>query len=251
MDEPVAEEGVVEEVVDTEAGEESGLLTDQAATEIETTAGKTTDESKEKEDISGKEASAPQTIPQESQLEPEEVTTGRYILQFSEENRNLVLDKLKKIDGVKIVHEYKEVLTGASVEVGKESLSDVKAITELTSLEESRRIRPTLHTAKQLVGALKASSKYQTDGRGMVIAVIDSGLDIKHKDMRLDDGVIPKIKDITPSTTGTYTLKVPHGYNYVSGNDNLYDDTHEPHGMHIAGTLAGNATDEEVASKRS
>ncbi|HEL2707402.1 TPA: S8 family serine peptidase [Streptococcus suis] len=250
VDEPVAEEGVVEEVVDTEAGEESGLLTDQAATEIKTTAGKTTDESKEKEDISGKEASAPQTIPQESQLEPEEVTRGRYILQFSEENRNLVLDKLKKIDGVKIVHEYKEVLTGASVEVGKESLSDVKAITELTSLEESRRIRPTLHTAKQLVGALKASSKYQTDGRGMVIAVIDSGLDIKHKDMRLDDGVIPKIKDITPSTTGTYTLKVPHGYNYVSGNDNLYDDTHEPHGMHIAGTLAGNATDEEVASKK-
>ncbi|HFI0259281.1 TPA: S8 family serine peptidase [Streptococcus suis] len=250
VDEPVAEEGVVEEVVDTEVGEESGLLTDQAATEIKTTAGKTTDESREKEDISGKEASAPQTSPQGSQLEPEEVTRGRYILQFSDENRNLVLDKLKKIDGVKIVHEYKEVLTGASVEVGKESLSDVKAITELTSLEESRRIRPTLHTAKQLVGALKASSKYQTDGRGMVIAVIDSGLDIKHKDMRLDDGVIPKIKDITPSTTGTYTLKVPHGYNYVSGNDNLYDDTHEPHGMHIAGTLAGNATDEEVASKQ-
>ncbi|CYU87227.1 S8 family serine peptidase [Streptococcus suis] len=250
VDEPVAEEGVVEEVVDTEAGEESGLLTDQAATEIKTTAGKTTDESREKEDISGKEASAPQTSPQESQLEPEEVTRGRYILQFSDENRNLVLDKLKKIDGVKIVHEYKEVLTGASVEVGKESLSDVKAITELTSLEESRRIRPTLHTAKELVGALKASSKYQTDGRGMVIAVIDSGLDIKHKDMRLDEGIVPKIKEITPSTTGTYTLKVPHGYNYVSGNDNLYDDTHEPHGMHIAGTLAGNATDEEVASKQ-
>ncbi|HEM3574206.1 TPA: S8 family serine peptidase [Streptococcus suis] len=250
VDEPVAEEGVVEEVVDTEAGEESGLLTDRATTEIKTTAGKTTDESREKEDISGKEASVPQTIPQESQLEPEEVTRGRYILQFSEENRNLVLDKLKKIDGVKIVHEYKEVLTGASVEVGREGLSDIKAIAELTSLEESRRIRPTLHTAKELVGALKASSKYQTDGRGMVIAVIDSGLDIKHKDMRLDDGVIPKIKDITPSTTGTYTLKVPHGYNYVSGNDNLYDDTHEPHGMHIAGTLAGNATDEEVASKQ-
>ncbi|HEM3198194.1 TPA: S8 family serine peptidase [Streptococcus suis 14A] len=250
VDEPVAEEGVVEEVVDTEADEEPGLSVDRAATEIKTTAGKTTDESREKEDISGKEASAPQTSPQGSQLEPEEVTRGRYILQFSDENRNLVLDKLKKIDGVKIVHEYKEVLTGASVEVGKESLSDVKAITELTSLEESRRIRPTLHTAKQLVGALKASSKYQTDGRGMVIAVIDSGLDIKHKDMRLDEGVVPKIKEITPSTTGTYTLKVPHGYNYVSGNDNLYDDTHEPHGMHIAGTLAGNATDEEVASKQ-
>ncbi|MGU8031192.1 S8 family serine peptidase [Streptococcus suis] len=250
VDEPVAEEGVVEEVVDTEADEEPGLSVDRAAIEIKTTAGKTTDESKEKEDISGKEASAPQTSPQESPVEPEEVTRGRYILQFSDENRNLVLDKLKKIDGVKIVHEYKEVLTGASVEVGKESLSDVKAIAELTSLEESRRIRPTLHTAKQLVGALKASSKYQTDGRGMVIAVIDSGLDIKHKDMRLDEGVVPKIKEITPSTTGTYTLKVPHGYNYVSGNDNLYDDTHEPHGMHIAGTLAGNATDEEVASKQ-
>ncbi|HEM3623347.1 TPA: YSIRK-type signal peptide-containing protein, partial [Streptococcus suis] len=78
VDEPVVEEGVVEEVVDTEADEESGLLTDRTATEIKTTAGKTTEESREKEDISGKEASAPQTIPQESQLEPEEVTTGRY-----------------------------------------------------------------------------------------------------------------------------------------------------------------------------
>ncbi|HEL2593820.1 TPA: S8 family serine peptidase [Streptococcus suis] len=250
VDEPVAEEEVVAEVVDTEAEEESGFLADRAVTEIEVVVDKTREETREKEDFNVKETSAPQTSPQESQLEPEEVTRGRYILQFSDENRNLVLDKLKKIDGVKIVHEYKEVLTGASVEVGKESLSDVKAITELTSLEESRRIRPTLHTAKQLVGALKASSKYQTDGRGMVIAVIDSGLDIKHKDMRLDEGVVPKIKEITPSTTGTYTLKVPHGYNYVSGNDNLYDDTHEPHGMHIAGTLAGNATDEEVASKQ-
>ncbi len=120
---------MVEEVVDTEAGEESGLLTDQAATEIKLQLVRQ-QMSQRKEDISGK-ASAPQTIPQESQLEPEEVTTGRYILQFSEENRNLVLDKLKKIDGVKIVHEYKEVLTGASVEVGKESLSDVKAITDL------------------------------------------------------------------------------------------------------------------------
>lgn len=54
MDEPVAEEGVVEEVVDTEAGEESGLLTDQAATEIKTTAGKTTDESKEKKTLAEK-----------------------------------------------------------------------------------------------------------------------------------------------------------------------------------------------------
>ncbi|HEM6455992.1 TPA: S8 family serine peptidase [Streptococcus suis] len=250
VDEPVAEEEVVAEVVDTEAEEESGFLADRAVTEIEVVVDKTREETREKEDFNVKETSAPQTSPQESQLEPEEVTRGRYILQFSDENRNLVLDKLKKIDGVKIVHEYKEVLTGASVEVGKESLSDVKAITELTYLEESRRIRPTLHTAKQLVGALKASSKYQTDGRGMVIAVIDSGLDIKHKDMRLDEGVVPKIKEITPSTTGTYTLKVPHGYNYVSGNDNLYDDTHEPHGMHIAGTLAGNATDEEVASKQ-
>ncbi len=34
MDEPVAEEGVVEEVVDTEADEEPGLSVDRAAIEI-------------------------------------------------------------------------------------------------------------------------------------------------------------------------------------------------------------------------
>ncbi len=54
MDEPVAEEGVVEEVVDIEADEEPGLSVDQAATEIKTTAGKTTDESKEKKTLAEK-----------------------------------------------------------------------------------------------------------------------------------------------------------------------------------------------------
>ncbi|MBF0715507.1 S8 family serine peptidase [Gemelliphila palaticanis] len=176
-------------------------------------------------------------------------TKERLIIQFDEENRESIKEKLKNIPNTIVKYEYSELLTGISLETDS---SNIKAITDIPGVklvEKSRKIKPKMYTAKELSKVIQSSPKYKFDGRGMVIALIDSGLDTKHKDMRLDAGVEPKIKSIKESIHGTYTEKIPYGFNYVEGNDELMDLTDKPHGMHLAGILAGNATDEEIENK--
>ncbi|MFA9493330.1 S8 family serine peptidase [Streptococcus sp. E17BB] len=88
--------------------------------------------------------------------------------------------------------------------------------------------------------------KHHVDGRGKIIALVDSGVDTNHPDLRLDDDAISSSK-ITPSENKDgntdFTAKIPHGYNYTEGNFRLRDDVPDPHGQHVAGILAGNSKD--------
>lgn len=173
------------------------------------------------------------------------------IVQINENsNYKKVLNKIRRIPSVKINFEYKEIFAGASLDIKLKDLVKLASIDDLIFIEESKEIKPQMLTTHELVNSLKLSNKYQNDGRGMVIALVDSGIDTRHKDLRLDEGVEPKIKTITKSIEGEYTLKVPHGFNYVGGNHKLIDETEYPHGMHIAGILVGNATDEDVENNR-
>ncbi|MFC5631290.1 MULTISPECIES: S8 family serine peptidase [Streptococcus] len=88
--------------------------------------------------------------------------------------------------------------------------------------------------------------KHHVDGRGKIIALVDSGVDTSHPDLRLDDDAVSSSK-LTPSEkkdgSTDFTAKIPHGYNYTEGNFRLRDDVPDPHGQHVAGILAGNSKD--------
>lgn len=95
------------------------------------------------------------------------------------------------------------------------------------------------------------SEEYGYDGSGMVVAIIDSGIDPSHRDFVLDDDVTPRITntEITDLTTGDnpmlgkyFTEKVPFGRNYMDGNNEIRDLGVEAsmHGMHVAGTVGAN-----------
>lgn len=169
------------------------------------------------------------------------------VLQFEKSTED-IFDKIRSINSVNIKYKYNEIFKGASIEIASRYLKKLDSIKNIGVVEESSFFEPKMVHTKDIVNAMKLTGKYSNDGRGMVIAVVDSGMDTKHKDMRLDDGVVPKLKDITPTVEGEYTLKVPHGYNYLGRNNKLIDETEKPHGMHIAGILAANATDEDVAN---
>lgn len=75
--------------------------------------------------------------------------------------------------------------------------------------------------------------------------------------MRLDDDAKPHMKIKKENLKGTdkkywVSDKIPHAFNYYTGSKvtmEKYDDGsdyHDPHGMHIAGILAGNDTDEDI-----
>jgi len=101
-------------------------------------------------------------------------------------------------------------------------------------------------SANDLTNVIKGQiSKYK--GEGMVISIIDSGIDYRHKDMRLTDPSKAKLKNKNPEGAGKYfTDKVPYGYNYADKNQNIIDER-TMHGMHVAGIVAANGDSTEVS----
>lgn len=92
-------------------------------------------------------------------------------------------------------------------------------------------------------------------GEGMVIAIIDSGVDPSHKDFVISEGTeVALTKEYVESLDlpGKYfTEKVPYGYNYFDLNDEILDlgPGASEHGMHVAGTAAANGNPEEGGIK--
>ncbi|WPC18319.1 S8 family serine peptidase [Pediococcus inopinatus] len=84
-------------------------------------------------------------------------------------------------------------------------------------------------------------------GQGMVVAVIDSGMDTDDKDFRLSDDSTAAITQqdaeqaISNLGYGTYiSPKFPFVYNYVSHDDEWIQNDDSPHGAHVSGIIASN-----------
>lgn len=85
------------------------------------------------------------------------------------------------------------------------------------------------------------------DGRNTVIAVLDSGVDINHKDLspNVESPKLTEAKVKEKKLKGKYyNPKIPYAYNYAD-NDNDIKDTNENaigygHGMHVIGIIGGN-----------
>lgn len=109
--------------------------------------------------------------------------------------------------------------------------------------------RPQMKTSHGLIGSSYAWENAKYKGDGMVVAVIDTGIDYRHLAMTVD--FPEKIKHSKESMQrlieenrlkGKYfTDKVPYGYNYYDHNFNTLDSYGAMHGMHVAGTIGANA----------
>lgn len=92
-------------------------------------------------------------------------------------------------------------------------------------------------------------------GEGMVISIIDTGIDSSHQDLKLDSGVGAALTksevESDKSKLGHgkyYTEKVPYGYNYADKNDQIVDNgAGEMHGQHVAGIAGANGQVKGVA----
>jgi lactocepin len=112
---------------------------------------------------------------------------------------------------------------------------------------------PDMKTSHSYIQSNQTWADAKLKGEGMVVAVIDTGVDPSHKDFVLTDKTKAEIsKEDTDSVVAEeglkgkfYSDKVPYGYNYYDQNQTILDLGPEAsmHGMHVAGTVAANGNE--------
>lgn len=145
---------------------------------------------------------------------------------------------------------FNSVLNGFSIETtfkNAKEIEKLEGVQQVSIANEYGRPEPELTTSKDLINAIETWSGTGYDGEGMVIAIIDTGLDPGHRDFVLTQDNQAKISEedlaALGNLPGTYhTAKVPYGYNYMDENQEILDLGPEAseHGMHVAGIAAAN-----------
>ncbi|MCM3691629.1 cell wall-binding repeat-containing protein [Neobacillus niacini] len=141
------------------------------------------------------------------------------------------------------------------------ALRKVDGVTKVTIANEYQRPKtdPEMKYSKEIVQAQATWDDYGVKGEGMVVAVVDTGIDPSHKDMVLTDA---SKADLTKAEIETvvknkgvlgqyFTEKVPYGYNYYDENNEILDIGPDAsmHGMHVAGTVGANGNEAEGGLK--
>ncbi|KUP04390.1 hypothetical protein Q75_15435 [Bacillus coahuilensis p1.1.43] len=169
-------------------------------------------------------------------------------------------------EGVKVdyTYSYTTAFNGfaGEVEFGQvEKLKNVDGVKEVYLSNEYNRpeITPDMTTSHDYIQSAQTWGDAGYEGEGMVVAVIDSGIDPSHKDFVLDseteeDLTEAEVNDIVGANgfKGKYfTEKVPYGYNYYDNNQQVLDIGPDAsmHGMHVSGTVVANGDTENGGIK--
>ncbi|AEM79928.1 S8 family serine peptidase [Thermoanaerobacter wiegelii] len=154
-------------------------------------------------------------------------------------------------------HTYKTVLNGISGEV---KVKDIEKIKTLPGVKDVRIVNEyflDMTTAIYSTNVPTVWNDLGYKGEGMVVAIIDTGIDYRHQDMKITDSTKvkltkEKVEEIAKETGKPYkyfTDKVPVGWNWADNNDQIIDigATQSMHGQHVAGIVAANGNIKGVA----
>ncbi|CAM3660793.1 S8 family serine peptidase [Hathewaya histolytica] len=166
-------------------------------------------------------------------------------------NSNTVERKVKKDTNGEVQHKFGKLIKGFSIEVKKSDLEKIKRIPGVKEVKRVRMYKPTMNTARELGEAVKVWKNLNYKGEGMVVSVVDTGIDYTHKDMKLTDANTGRIKKehINGKHKGKYfTDKVPYGYNFADQNTDVIDKSGSMHGIHVAGISSANGDESKIAN---
>lgn len=142
--------------------------------------------------------------------------------------------------GLTLDRQFGFLVNGFSASIPAANISKLAMDPAVQSVKLERVYQPTETNARELQGTSAAFKAAHVDGTGMVVSVIDTGIDTTHQDIRLDDGKCATAKIQTYDTSKGFTCKVPAGYNYADENYTIIDTTGSQHGQHVAGIVAAN-----------
>ena len=164
--------------------------------------------------------------------------------------------KQKAIKIAKVRHTYNNVLNGFSADVSLNKINELRSIPGVTKVTVATKFYPDVDASREMTKATAVWNQFKYKGEGTVIAILDTGIDYNHKDMKLTSISKAKLNQakveriISEKLDGIgkyYTTKVPFGYNYADENDEAIDTTTSMHGMHVAGISGANGEVKGVA----
>jgi lactocepin len=185
-------------------------------------------------------------------LSIQEIANHKKIVDKVLKSQETYKEKIQKIDkNAKFQREYYLLLNGFSVKTKYSNIEKINNINGIKNVTLSNVYLPEMASAKEITNIEAIWEKYKYKGEGMVVAVIDSGVDFTHKDMRISDGVEVKLtKTDVEAIEGKgkyFSNKIPYGYNFADDNFDIKDRTGvKAHGMHVSGIIAANGEDEDV-----
>ena len=185
-------------------------------------------------------------------------------------NQNLMLRQQKTVqneisskvlDGapLEVLDSYTAVTNGFSVKVPYGKLDEIRALPDVAAAYAAPvfKVAPDMPTTMTELGGLENISGYQ--GEGMVIAIVDSGLEISHPVFRVaptDPALTQqsvadiltakdlKAEEKNPGITASQVYrgaKVPFAFDYADNDLDVTPGSAGDHGTHVAGIAAANA----------
>jgi lactocepin len=158
----------------------------------------------------------------------------------------------KSLSEPTVRHRFYEGFNGFSVETQYKNLEEIQKIEGVKSVHIARTFQKAADESKGLVQAQKVWESLGYQGEGMLIGVVDSGIDYKHQDMTLTDkgkqmekltpnNIQDKLAQ-TPQNDVWYSDKVPTGYDWADNDNDVYPKS-DPHGMHVSGIIGANGNE--------
>lgn len=176
------------------------------------------------------------------------------------EQADVIEDAQADVDDLQIHEQFTNVFNGFSATMKVRDLEEVAKNPHVVAIKIANEYdKPVIQmdNSGYYTKSDYVNSTYGYTGEGMVVAVLDTGIDVLHQDMVIDADVIPAYDETLMNEVIAanglqgqyYTEKVPYGYNYYDLNDYLPDDGEgaSMHGMHVSGTIAANGLVKGVA----
>ncbi|NVH28643.1 S8 family serine peptidase [Lactobacillus delbrueckii subsp. bulgaricus] len=166
-----------------------------------------------------------------------------------------VIKQVEEITGNKVRRQFGYLVNAFSIDMDLDDIDKVKDLPQVKNVTPVKVYHPTDESADQMAQVQDVWQEQKLKGEGMVISIIDTGIDSSHQDLKLDSGVSTALSksevESDKSKLGHgkyYTEKVPYGYNYADKNNQIVDNgSGEMHGQHVAGIAGANGQVKGVA----
>lgn len=212
--------------------------------------------------------SGPEVVQSEEEISPDEEVTAIIVLEkkispLARFQQKSIQNEISKnvLDGEKleVLHSYTTVENGFAAVVPYGKLEEIRQLPGVAAAYAAPvfKVAPDMPTTMTELGGLENTSGYQ--GEGMVIAIVDSGLEISHplfkqapttpalmkkdietvlasKNLKAEE----KKSGITASQVYK-TDKVPFAFDYADNDLDVAPNGAGDHGTHVAGIAAANA----------